>query len=119
VAANIQGKWFKRDLSDVHLREATRHGDPLGAVESNKGLESITKKRALEWGKAARHGSTYVTGKSGVRAEFQDDEMSTFLTLSKGTDRVIVLKSDIESCGEPTFSPTKNIWRTSAKQTEC
>jgi len=105
VAANIQGKWFKRDLSDVHLREATWHGDPLGALESNKGMESITRKRALEWGKAARHGSTYVTGKSGIRAEFQNDELSTFLTLSKGTERAIVFKSDIESCGELTFSP--------------
>jgi len=105
IGANIQGKWFKVDLSRVNLLEATWHGERLGSVGSEEGLEPITKGKARDWDKVTKHGNTYFTGKSGVRAEFNNDELSTFLTLSKGTQRVIVFKSDIESCGAPTFSP--------------
>jgi hypothetical protein len=109
LGVNIQGRWFKLDLSKVYLSEATWHGDRLGAVRNDKDLEPITEKAALEWAKATKHGSTYVTGKSGLRAEFEDNvnELSTFLVLSRGTQRTVVFKSDIESCGEPTFSPNE------------
>jgi len=107
LGVNIQGKWFKLDLSKVHLLEATWHGDRLGAVENDKDLESMTEKKALEWSKTSKHGRTYVTGKSGLRAEFEDSmkDLSTALVLSRGAQRTVVFKSDIESCGAPTFSP--------------
>ena len=69
----------------------------------------MTEKKALEWAKTTKHGSTDVTGKSGLRAAFEDNvnDLSTVLVLSKGTRRTVVFKSDIESCGAPTFSPNE------------
>jgi hypothetical protein len=107
IGVDVNGKWYRVELSNAHLVETTWDGNRVGKVAGGGDLEAMSQGMAVEWDKTTKHGSTYVTSNSGMRAEFKNNmsDLSTSLVLSRGTQRRIVFKSQIESCGGLTFSP--------------
>jgi hypothetical protein len=106
LAANIQGRWFKVDTSNIDLHEAKWHGQQIGVVGTKLKLEPMNDDVAAEWSKQGQHGDSNVTAKSGARAEIQRHELSSSLVVSQGKRRSIIWKSDLENCGALSISPS-------------
>ena len=104
LAANVQGKWFKLEISAVQLQEAKWHGKPIGTVKNDQKFTQATDAEVAEWVKRAKVQRSVVS-KSGITVELPQRELSTSLVLSRGKNRKILWKTDLESCGGLQLSP--------------
>ncbi len=104
LAANVQGKWFKLEISTVQLQEAKWHGKPIGVVKTNQKFAQATDAEIAEWLKAAKEQRSVVSS-SGITVELSQHELSTSLVLSRGKDRKTLWKTDLENCGGLQLSP--------------
>ena len=103
LAANVQGKWFKLEISTVQLEEAKWHGKSIGIVKNQK-FAQATDAEIAEWMKGAREQQSVVS-KSGITVEFSQRELSTSLVLSRGKNRKTLWKTGLENCGGLQLSP--------------
>lgn len=104
LVANVQGKWFKLDISDVQLNEAHWHGKRIGIVKNDQKFSQAADAEIAKWMKGSKEKESVVS-KSGITVELSQHELSTSLVLVKGKNRKTLWKTDLESCGGLQLSP--------------
>jgi hypothetical protein len=99
LAANVGGKWYKVDLSNVHFEEGKWHGRRIGVVVRKARIEPIAE------AKETKHGESAVIAKSGLKAEIRRERMSSSFILTRRSQSTVVWKTDMENCGAVSLSP--------------
>jgi hypothetical protein len=117
VIVQVEGKWFKTDVSVLKLREAQLHRQRVGlAMEYKpeqmsddevsrykKGLSQKELHRITDANE--REANAAVITKAGLRVDIPHKELSSGLRITKAGRSVFVWQSDMENCYGLSLSP--------------
>lgn len=109
LGANVMGKWYRINLSQVTLQEAKWHGAAIGAPGDKVPAEPMTDELAEEWANANKKLTDMrkVATPGGVTAALNQKGLSTAFTISKGKHKRKLWQSAMENCHSLSVSPNE------------
>lgn len=110
LAANIQKKWFKVDLTQITLIEnAWREGKRIGINSSRASISNASNEEIKAWQKTARMFPRRAVTSKFTLIELQQTGMEVSLVITKmGEKPVTVWTTDAEDCHSLTLSPDQS-----------
>jgi len=105
LAANVEGRWSKVDLSQIRLEPGRWRDQPIGVVNSKSSVSDVSGKEVKAWSKGVRP-SQRVRAKNGTVIELRAESLGTSLTITrKGGLLERLWTSGLENCHSLVLSP--------------
>jgi hypothetical protein len=105
LAANVEGRWSKVDLSRIRLEPGRWHDQPIGVMSSKSSVSDVSEKEVKAWSRRGRP-SQRVRAKNGTVVELRAEGLGTSLTVTrKGGLPERLWTSGLETCHSLVLSP--------------
>jgi len=106
VACNIEGKWYKFRLTNIHLADAEWHGQTIGILTTQDAYSELTTKEQTKFEKVSKLNTREVKTTDGTKIELKTDEMAvSFIVTKKGEKAKKLWTSSGENCHSLILSP--------------
>jgi hypothetical protein len=109
LAANVAGKWYKVNLSQLSLKAATWRGkQKIGVLNSKSSVSKATAQEVAQWTRVSKFRPRALTTKAGTRIELRETDLGVTLIIRKPNQKAQKLwTSDMENCHSLVLSPAE------------
>ena len=105
LAANVDDRWIKVDLSRIRLEPGRWHNEPIGVRNSEAAVSDVSAKEVKAWSRV-RPGQRRVRAKNGTVVELRAEGLATSLIITrKGGSPERLWTSSLENCHSLVLSP--------------
>lgn len=91
IACNIQGEWYKFELTNINLADIQWHGQTIGMLTTQDAYSKLTDEELKAFEKVSKLNPREVTTKNGTKIELKLEEMTVSLIVTKKGEKANVL----------------------------